>query len=74
MVVKRFLAVFYPSAEFQVTTRITKVETPSLGTQHFQTNGKVLVNPGWLAVYGKDAQDADDVLVAVKPGQQVRHA
>src|SRR3989344_5060164 len=48
MVVKRFIAVFYPSAEFQVTTRITKV--PAAGkTHHFQTNGKVLVKPGWLA-------------------------
>jgi len=71
MVVKRFLAVFYPSAEFQVTTRITKV--PALGAeQHFQTNGKVLVNPGWLAVYGKEAQDEDANLVPVKPGEQVQ--
>jgi len=71
MVVKRFLAVFYPSAEFQVTTRITKV--PALGAeQHFQTNGKVLVNPGWLAVYGKEAQDEDANLVPVQPGEKVQ--
>ena len=72
MVVKRFLAVFYPSAEFMVTTRITKV--PANGTDHhFQTNGKVLVKPGWMAVYGKEAQgeDGDTNLVAVQPGEQV---
>ena len=72
MVVKRFLAVFYPSAEFMVTTRITKV--PANGVDHhFQTNGKVLVKPGWMAVYGKEAQgeDGDTNLVAVKPGEQV---
>jgi DNA topoisomerase III len=72
MVVKRFLAVFYPSAEFMVTTRITKV--PANGVDHhFQTNGKVLVKSGWMAVYGKEAQgeDGDTNLVAVQPGEQV---
>ncbi len=71
LVVKRFLAVFYPSAEFMVTTRISKVV--NAGQEHvFQTNGKVLVNAGWLAVYGKEAQDDDANLVAVAPGEQVR--
>ena len=71
LVVKRFLAVFYPAAEFMVTTRISKVA--AAGTEHvFQTNGKVLVNPGWLAVYGKEAQDEDANLVAVAPGELVR--
>ncbi|MGH6648440.1 DNA topoisomerase III [Aquabacterium sp.] len=70
MVVKRFLAVFYPPAEFMVTTRITKV--PAAGKEHhFQTNGKVLVKPGWLAVYGKEAQDDDATLVAVQPNESV---
>jgi len=66
MVVKRFIAVFYPPAEYMVTTRITQVEA-----HKFQTNGKVLVNPGWLAVYGKEAQEADANLVAVQPGEAV---
>ena len=52
MVVKRFLAVFFPSAEFMVTTRITTVAKAGKDYK-FQTNGKVLVKPGWLAVYGK---------------------
>ena len=67
MVVKRFLAVFYPSAEFLVTTRITEVEG-----HRFQTNGKVLVNPGWLAVYGKEAQEDDATLVAVQPDERAQ--
>ncbi len=71
MVVKRFLAVFYPSAEFMVTTRISRV-TAGADTHHFQTNGKVLVNAGWLAVYGREAQDEDANLVAVAPGELVR--
>ena len=71
MVVKRFLAVFYPAAEFLVTTRISTVQ--AAGKAHsFQTNGKVLVKPGWLAVYGKEAQEDDANLVAVAPGELVR--
>jgi len=54
MVVRRFLAVFYPAAEYLQTTRITRV-----GEHHFKTEGKVLQNPGWLAVYGRTS-DADN--------------
>jgi len=75
LVVKRFLAVFFPSAEFLETTRTSTVAVavPRAGAQqHFQTKGKVLVNPGWLAVYGKEAQDDDSTLVAVASGETVR--
>ncbi|QLH49814.1 MAG: DNA topoisomerase III [Candidatus Accumulibacter cognatus] len=67
MVVKRFLAVFYPAAEFLITTRISRVQS-----EPFKTEGRVLVNPGWLAVYGRDAQsDGEGNLVAVAPGEKV---
>ena len=55
LVVKRFIAIFFPSAEYQVTTRITRIEQ-----EPFKTVGKVLVTPGWLAVYGKEAAGADE--------------
>jgi DNA topoisomerase-3 len=55
LVVKRFLAIFHPAAEYNITTRITRVEKEA-----FKTEGKVLVTPGWLAVYGKEARDEDD--------------
>ncbi|WIM04722.1 MAG: DNA topoisomerase III [Candidatus Nitricoxidivorans perseverans] len=55
LVVRRFLAVFFPAAEYNVTTRITRVEQEA-----FKTEGKVLVTPGWLAVYGKEAQEEDE--------------
>ncbi len=71
LVVRRFLAAFFPAAEFQVTTRISAVSVGA-ETHKFQTNGKVLVNPGWLAVYGKEAQEDDATLVAVKAGEVVR--
>ena len=67
MVVKRFLAVFYPAAESLITTRITRVEG-----EPFKTEGKVLVNPGWLAVYGRESQEGGEGnLVAVQPGEKV---
>jgi len=67
MVTKRFLAIFYPAAEFLETTRITRVES-----EPFKTTGKVLVQPGWLAVYGKDAESEDTPSLApVKANEQV---
>ncbi len=100
LVVKRFMAVFYPSAEYLVTTRVTTVAVapgrpkqgtaPSGGSEahavasmgaseySFKTEGKVLVKPGWLAIYGKEAEDDNTdekdskTLVAVKPGETVR--
>ena len=71
MVVKRFLAVFFPAAEFMVTTRISTVK--AAGREHlFQTNGKVMVKPGWLAVYGREVQEDDANLVPVAPDEKVR--
>jgi len=67
MVVKRFLAVFYPAAEYLVTTRITRV-----AGEPFKTEGKVLVNPGWLTVYGREAQDEEANLVPVQPKEKVK--
>ena len=68
MVTKRFLAIFYPAAEFLETTRITRVEG-----EPFKSAGKVLVTPGWLAVYGKEAQTEDAAnLVPVKSGETVK--
>ncbi|MDI6749603.1 MAG: DNA topoisomerase III [Rhodocyclaceae bacterium] len=55
LVVKRFIAIFYPAAEYLVTTRITRVEG-----EPFKTVGKVLVTPGWLAVYGREAQGDEE--------------
>jgi DNA topoisomerase-3 len=70
LVTRRFMAVFFPAAEFLVTTRFTEVS----GHQ-FKTEGKVMTNPGWLAVYGKEAAGADDKdgasLVPVVKGEKV---
>ncbi len=69
LVTRRFMAVFFPPAEFLVTTRFTEVS----GHQ-FKTEGKVMTNPGWLAVYGKDTtgDDKDGAnLVPVQKGEKV---
>ncbi len=67
-VVRRFLSVFFPAAEYLVTTRITRVEG-----HPFKTEGKVLVNPGWLAVHGKEGQEGSEGnLVAVNAGEKVK--
>ncbi|CAM3694277.1 DNA topoisomerase III [Castellaniella denitrificans] len=67
LVTRRFLAVFFPAAEFRVTTRITQVSG-----HHFKTEGKVLVNPGWLAIYGRETQGEDASLVPVADNERVR--
>jgi DNA topoisomerase-3 len=69
MVVRRFLAVFFPAAEFMVTTRITRVEN-----EPFKSEGRVMVNAGWLAVYGKEAEDQDSPTLAPVPDGKVRTA
>ena len=66
LIARRFLAVFHPAAEYLVTTRITEV-----GKHCFKTEGKVLVEPGWLAIYGREAQAEQASLAAVETGEQV---
>jgi DNA topoisomerase III len=66
MVVRRFLAVFYPAAEYLQTTRTTRV-----GEHAFKTEGKVMQNPGWLAVYGRSVGEEKEILPAIKPDEKV---
>jgi DNA topoisomerase-3 len=74
LVVRRFMAIFFPAAEYLVTTRFTEVS----GHQ-FKTEGKILTTPGWLSVYGKEAVDPNakegetsGTLVAVAAGEKVK--
>jgi len=66
MIVKRFIAVFYPSAEFEQTTRLTHINQDC-----FKTEGRILVKPGWLEVYGRRPGVAagKDELCAVTTGE-----
>lgn len=75
LVARRFMAVFFPSAEYMVTTRIT-----TAASHQFKSEGKVLVRPGWLAIYGKEADEETDdkdkenskILVPVQPDEKVK--
>jgi len=74
LVARRFMAIFFPSAEYQVTTRIT-----TAAGHNFKSEGKVLVKPGWLAIYGKEAEDelapgegSSKTLVPVQAGEKVK--
>ena len=68
LVTKRFLAIFFPAAEYNITTRITRVEKEA-----FKTEGKVLVSAGWLAVYGKEVLGDDEApsLSPLQPKERV---
>lgn len=71
MIVKRFVAVFYPAAQFEVTKRISTIDHGE-EKDHFLTRGKTLVQPGWLGVYGRKAGVANDKdeLVAMNGSSQ----
>ncbi|WP_221028962.1 type IA DNA topoisomerase [Actomonas aquatica] len=77
MIARRFVAAFFPVAKFDVTTRISTVA----GEHQFKTDGKVLTEPGWLGVYGRDAADSavaapgnskDKTLPAVADGEDAK--
>lgn len=70
MIVKRFIAVFFPPAEFQTTRRLTTIQHGG-ESDTFLSTGKTLINPGYLAVYGRVAGVAADKneLVAVTQGE-----
>jgi DNA topoisomerase-3 len=72
LVAKRFIAVFYPAAEFELTRRLTRIVHNNDLTDTFQTNGKVLVKPGWMEVYGRRIGVAanKDELVAISIGEK----
>ena len=68
LVAKRFVAVFFPPAQYENTTRITRVEG-----EPFKTEGKILVAPGWLEVYGREAvgEKPEENLPPVRQGEHV---
>lgn len=65
MVARRFVAAFYPPAQFEVTTRVTRVEGET-----FKTEGKIITDPGWLGVYGKQAAGDEQSVCKFTPGEK----
>ncbi len=66
LILKRFIAVFFPPAEWDITTRITDVSNHS-----FKTEGKVLVVPSWLEIYGKEV-GSEDTLPALASDKEAK--
>ena len=62
---------FFPAAQFEITTRITRVEKDA-----FKTDGKIIIDPGWLAVYGREAAlvaaEGGESLVAISPNEPAK--
>jgi len=68
MVARRFVAVFFPPAQYENTTRITRVQG-----EPFKTEGRILVAPGWLEVYGREvaSEKPEENLPPVTQGERV---
>ena len=70
LIVKRFIAIFYPAAEYEHTIRLTQI-----GQAIFKTTGNVLTKPGWLSVYGsvdESEESKDQLLTPVASGEQAQ--
>lgn len=55
LIVRRFLAIWFPAARFHETEIITEVEQ-----ELFRTKGKILISPGWKKVYSSGDEKEDD--------------
>ncbi|MBU7005192.1 type IA DNA topoisomerase [Phosphitispora fastidiosa] len=55
LIAKRFTAVFYSPCKAENTTIITKVEK-----YKFKTTGKVIIKPGWTAIYTAEPKVKDE--------------
>lgn len=54
LIARRFIAVFYPDCIFSTTT-----VTADISGQGFKATGKVILMPGWRAIYQKDKEGSD---------------
>ncbi|PKH11021.1 DNA topoisomerase III [Planomicrobium sp. MB-3u-38] len=67
MIVKRFLAVFYPQYEYdQTTVKLTA------GGETFQAKGNTVRNEGWKRIYLDDDEDKDTTLPPFEKGQTLK--
>ena len=70
LIVRRFIAAFYPNAVYETTTRMTVV-----ADEVFRTSGRVMLEAGWRFVWGGDQTKggAAPMLCAYTPGEAVRN-
>ena len=71
LIVKRFIAIFYPPAEYSKVAVTVKVEN-----EIFTANGKVCLNPGYLDVLKNKSKSEEteqniSILTSLKKGQEI---
>ncbi|PSL40551.1 DNA topoisomerase-3 [Planomicrobium soli] len=67
LIVKRFLAVFYPMHEYDQTT--VKL---AVGGETFQTKGNTIRNEGWKRIYNDEGDDRETTLPPFEKGQKLQ--
>lgn len=55
LVVRRFIAAFYPDCKISTTTVLGVVDKVE-----FKSSGKQILEPGWRTVFAKEVKDSDD--------------
>ncbi len=55
LIVRRFIAAFYPDCQFATTT-----VTGAVDKIDFKVSGKEILNPGWRQIYARNAKKDDD--------------
>ena len=73
LVVQRFLGVFMPNAEYEDTERTSTISSAA-AKDTFITHGRVLLNPGWRALYPTSDRKKKDELCAVQKGEKATAA
>lgn len=77
LIVRRFIAVFYPDCEISTTTVLGEVEDVP-----FKTTGKQIIKPGWRVVFDKETKNENNnesteeitVLPSFTKGEKGPHA
>ena len=67
LIARRFISVFYPDCKFATTTVLGDVD----GIE-FKATGKLILDPGWRAVYAKDNEQQTDNEDEKKPQDEER--
>lgn len=66
LILQRFIAIFFPPAEYLNTRRLSVVEQET-----FLTEGKILVKPGWKAVYGAGSGSSENELQPLPDNDEI---
>ena len=60
LVIRRFLAVFYPDCEYDHTLVMGEAVTDDTKKVEFKATGRVIVNPGWRVLFPDKSQEEEE--------------